>query len=179
MVPLIGMIAFGFGFVGFAGWYFWPSSNPRIVSESSVPPGTLQYMQMEFDIKYYKGKKNLDIRPKVDVLNRTDKTLYYKLISVDGSLNGQKITGRAVGVSYGQSLSSISMDMIENVDQSTQTVRGQLTYLLAYSDKPNMYDRKSGRTLIFDYPFVPKKMNVGDTEQRRTGPLVSKDEIEE
>jgi hypothetical protein len=33
MIPLIGMILFGIGFIGCASWYFWPTSNTVLVVE--------------------------------------------------------------------------------------------------------------------------------------------------
>jgi hypothetical protein len=33
MIPLVGMILFGIGFIGCASWYFWPTSETALVAE--------------------------------------------------------------------------------------------------------------------------------------------------
>jgi hypothetical protein len=47
MLPLIGMIVFGIGFIGCAAWYFWPANasvetasikNPAEIAPAQLPP---------------------------------------------------------------------------------------------------------------------------------------------
>jgi hypothetical protein len=38
MIPLVGMIFFGIGFVGCAGWYFWPARNASGPIAALFPP---------------------------------------------------------------------------------------------------------------------------------------------
>ncbi len=158
MIPLSGMIIFGFAFICCAAWYFWPTPSMEQTPVNKVAIGSLVFDSGQMEIRHKINTDQTAGRMLFVLRNGTDKLIAFKAV-LYGDINGTAINPEHkyfTGFIYPNEKSKMVSDMVENIvvydtsSPSQPSIVGRLRYEIQYksADEDNFY-RETAKTLIY------------------------------